>query len=239
VLFALIAALSLGQTPPHRLRQQPNLPRVSRGPSIESAVAAGDKSGSWWLLQTDGQMLSGSATTLSNVGGGSRSPMNFNGSSQSYESPTVAYPAGDFSVVVVFWIDPASTSCQFASKWGGTDISWSIEFLVGGHNGNAYVKSATGNLGAATFGGNALPAGQWLGIALTYTSATGAIKGRTGGVNVTATATGGGVFAQSEKHSLASPATHSVFCTGKSRGAFFTEKVLSDADIDRIIAGTM
>lgn len=242
-MLALFIAAALTQTPQHRLFQQPNLPRqTAPTPCVESidcALQAGDKSGSWWALKANGMMATSSALTQTNVGGGGTSPMTFNGTDQYYRSATVAYPTGDFSVVVVFRLDSGAGTCELAAKWGGSDISFSIEIVPGTGVGHAYVKSSTGNLGDAAFGGATFEVDTWYGVALTYTTATGAIKGRTSSTNVTATATGGGVLAQSERHTVGAHAVPDAFMKGKSRGVFFTEKVLSDADIDRIVAGAM
>lgn len=207
--------------------------------SIQCAVTAGDKSGSWWAIRADGTMLSGSALTMTAAGSPGVSPLSFNGVDQKYTSGNVAYPAGSFSFVAVFNVNPStSASTEVVSKWEGANLSFTLEMGgTGSVTPNWYVIAAGGATGRAI--GVDIVKGIWFCMGGMYTTGTGDVTLRQYGIgNASATATGGGVFAQTTPHRVAAYSAGGFFW-GLSRGVFFTEKVLSDADVDRICAGAL
>ena len=237
-MLGLLLALALTGSPQHRLFRQPNLPARACAQSIDCGVQAGDKSGNWWALKSDGTMLSGSALTQAAQGSPGTSPLTFNGSSQYYASGDVAYPTGDFSVVVSFKFasNPAAVS-YLAGKWDSGSLAMLV-FLDTDGKLNLAVQdglAATNVLTAA----DASATGAWLAVCATFTSASKAMKVRALGANATATATNAGVAALSFPHSVAAGGVGGGKFAGQSRGVFFTEKPLSDADCDRIMAGAL
>jgi hypothetical protein len=236
-VLALALALALTQTPQHRLRMQPNLPR-SIPKSIENAIQAGDKVGNWWALKADGTMVSGSATTLSPQSSPGTSPLTFNGSSQYFASVNVAYPVGDFSVVGSFNFpsNPGANS-YIAAKWDTANLAWVVFIDTAGK-----LNLAVQDSGASTNVLTALTAsstGTWLAVCATFTSGTKAMKVRAVGVNATTTSTNSGVAVLSFPHSVGAGGAGGGKLTGSSRGVFFTETPLSDAACDRIMAGAI
>ena len=205
--------------------------------SIQCAVTAGDKSGNWWALQSDGMMATGSSLTMTAAGSPGVSPLTFNGSNQKYTSGTVAYPTGSFSFVMALNVDSSTSATMEAlSKWEGATLSYTLE-IAGGVTPKFYVVAAGGSTGRAD--GTDISKGSWVCLAGMYTTGTGDVTLREYGVgNFGATATGGGVAAQTAAHRVAAWSGGNFFF-GQSRGAFFTEKVLSYADVDRICAGAL
>lgn len=234
MLAALILAL-LSQSDP----LQPQGPifsspaRMKHGPKakdITNAVAGGDKSGSWWALKSNGTMLSGSSLTMTAHGSPGVSPLTFDGSTQWFESSTtVAFPVGNFSVVYVF--DPTINTTQyFVSKWDP------VTTFICGLETKAILYMATPSFSEVDSVAT-VPAGSFVGVGCTYTVSSGVGTVRVSGV--TASATLGAVQTGMQSHAVGGTSGGANLAKGSSRGVFFTEKVLSDADIDRIIAGAM
>lgn len=203
-------------------------------PDIANAIAAGDKVGNWYALKNDGTMLSGSALTLTEASGAGVLPLNFDGNAYFVSSP-VAFPAGDFSLVMVLNTPTVAGALRtLAGNFNGTNYSFILSTVTGAIEMD--VQAAGGGFGTVVH----TPAlNTYVVVGVTYTSATGALKMRCEGANTTATAAGGGLInlGAARAHTLGGSTLGSLRWTGLSRGIFFTEKVLSDADIDRIGAG--
>lgn len=204
----------------------------TKGPDIGNAVSAGDLAGNWWMLHASGVMEPGSSLTLSSVGSPSVNPITLNGSSQYFISSPVAFPTGDFSFVTVINVVTNPGYFDIISKYP------SFTILEGDNGGglNFFVTTSTSaNADAsATFA-----TGVWLRIGGVYTSATSTAKLRIQGVNHSNIASGTGVNAGSATFAYGARNNGTLFSNILSRGGFFTEKVLSDADIDRICAGAI
>lgn len=208
--------------------------------SIECGIQSGDKSGNWWALKTDGTMLSGSALTMSAQGSPGVSPLTLNGSTQYFKSTNVTYPSGDFSIVTAFNMTgtPASNG-YLAGKWDTGNIA-AVVFVDTSAKINVAIDDGGGGIKVLTVSG-ASSTGTWLAACVTYTSASKALKIRTGGSNTTGSTTNTGVQQPNFPHSVGAGGAGgaSTFFHGQSRGAFFTETPLSDAACDRIMAGVL
>lgn len=203
--------------------------------NVSCGIQAGDEVGNWYALQTDGTMLAGSALTMTGQNGPGVSPLTFNGTNQYFKSTsTVAFPSGDFSFVVI--VNLVSTVGEVFSKWDGSaTFPFTVEGQGAGVGYRFYVTATTGPGGASSANGASI-AGSWVGLGGTYTSATGIIRLRVQGVSTGGVLSGTGVQAANFVHSLGAYVGPGNFINGSSRGLFFTEKVLSDSDIDRIVA---
>jgi hypothetical protein len=206
-------------------------------PNISNAITAGDKSGNWWVLQTDGTMLASSSLTLSAVGSPSVSPITLNGSSQYYAAGTApTFPTGNFSVVCVVNLTTHPASKYVVAKWDGSSAAWVL--LTGTTSPSMLVFTSTSALAEADSAGT-WTTGTWVGIAGSYTSATSTAGIRYLSTTNTGAGSGGGITAANPFASVGGGDDGSALANMQTRGCFFTEKVLSDADIDRIIAGAM
>lgn len=199
---------------------------------IGNAVLAGDKSGNWWMLHATGSMEGGSSLTLSPTGSPGSNPITLNGSTQWFESSGVAFPAGDFSIITVINFSSLPAFFDILAAWTGSSATQKF-VLEGDSGGNVsfYVNDAGGTAHSISKAG--LTTGSYMVLAATFTVATGAVKIRLNGSNATGSVTAS-IKAATTPHSFGARSGGSIFTAGSSYGAFFTEKVLSDADIDRI-----
>lgn len=206
--------------------------------SIENAIAAGDKAGNWYALKTDGTMLASSALTLTATSSPGVSPLTFNGAGNGYfVSSAVAFPTGDFSVVMVL----NTPSCTGALKTlVGNYNATNYQFLLSCVSGSIEldIQAAGGGFGTVT---HSPTLGSYIVCGFTYTTATGAVKLRCEGTNHTGTAAGGGLInlGGNRAHAVGAATTGVQAWTGTSRGLFLSEKILSDSDIDRIGGGAL
>lgn len=205
--------------------------------NIATAIQAGDQSGNWWVLNQDGT-TSGSALTMAGINTPGTSPLSFNGTDQYWRSAAVAFPgATDYSFVVAIAVGDGVGSKEVVAKYdGGANLVFTLE-LASGTVPRFYATSAAGVTASAQ--GSALTPGTMACLGGRYTTATGGIVLRVGGSNVTGTAGAGGVFAGSVRHSVGAHLVPGGFLDGTSRGVFYTEKALSDADVDRVCTGVL
>lgn len=240
MLFAL--ALLLTQTPQPRLFLQPNLSHRRSAShacaqSIECAISASDKSGNWYALETDGTMLSGSSLTMTATSSPGVSPLDFTAGGY-FVSGAVAFPSTDFSLVAVVNVSSCAGALKvIVGNLNGTNYSWLLSCVT--NTIELDMHASGGGFGTAA---HSPTTNAWIVCGLTYTTATGATKLRCEGTNHTATAAGGGFFSLggNRAHSIGGATNGTTpWSTGKSRGVFYTEKILSDADIDRIGAGAL
>lgn len=238
-MLAAIVALALTAAPHHRQLFQPNLGRATtaRVDGIGASVTAGDLTGNWWLLNANGTMRSGSALTMSLAGSPGVSPLSFNGTDQWAASSNVAFPGNvDFSVVTMIRQASNTGYKKYIDKWrGGTTV-----FLLAASSGVVEFSAAAANgaQGVATSVG-AMSTNTWYCFGATYTTATGTLKLRKGGSNYSGATVGNasGSLASTTPHAIAVYNDLSGATAFDSRGALYTEKLLSDADIDRICSG--
>lgn len=217
---------------------QPHAAAASCSHSIECSLQSGDKVGNWWALKADGTMLSGSSLTQSGQASPGVSPLTFNGSTQYFKSSNVSFPSsGNVSAVVVFNYAAAGASNMILSgKWGASPV-WVVFLDTSGKvniavkDGGAGIKVVTAAAPAAT--------NTWLYACLTWNSATKAVKLRTGAGNVTDTTASTGIIAASYPHAVGAGADGSLPFAGQSRGAYYGETLISDADCDRIGTGAL
>lgn len=205
--------------------------------SIENAIVAGDKSGNWWALKTDGTMLASSALTMDNEGPAPVSPLTFDGTTWFESSSAVAAPGAttDFSFVAVVNVPTISGSQTIVAKLSGTFVylvqvnsSQRVDFYVTPTGGG------TNNAVSAL-----ISTGMWFAIGGSYKQSTGLITLRVVGADTTATASGGGVQTGTLDVGVGARGGGVNKLTGSSRGVFYTEKILSDADFDRIGGGAL
>jgi hypothetical protein len=202
---------------------------------ILNAILPADKAGLYWALATDGATDS-AATIFAANGSPGVSPLlitstvgNNNFSAINVIAGGLSAPTGDFSFVTVMNVTNFGNPNYLWVKWNvhGSTYCWAVYTDVTTGVVNFIVADSTG--ATATAAGPALTAGTWVVVGCTYTSASKALKMRVNGVNYTATGS----------HTGVSAATTASYCGDytaffRSYGGFFTEKVLSDADIDRI-----
>lgn len=238
MILALALAV-LAQSPAHRLFMQPNLPRSAPAcaADISCAVAAGDKSGGWWMLKGDGTMAASSALTMAAQGSPGVSPLTFAAGAY-YKSGSVAAPTGSFSFVVSFKVTALGGTQFLMGKWPN-HLQWLLYIKADGTL-EYYVKAGDATL---WFIDSAAPitAGSWLAVGGTHNGA-GSVTGLTLRINGTSTVSGTsgvGPFSASDETSVFAENDGSAPFTGSSRGVFYTEKILSDADLDRIMAGAL
>jgi hypothetical protein len=240
VLARALLALALSLPSPRGFLVKGQAPRSLCSNSIECGLTGADEVGNWWALKNDGTMVSGSALTESGQASPGTSPLTFNGSTQYLKSSSVAYPAGDFSVVVSlkFASNPGSNS-YLAAKWDTGNLAW-VVFLDTSGKLNFIVEDSGAALKTITASG-ASSTNTWLAVCATYASASKTLSMRALGIDTTGTGTNTGVHAISFAHSVAAGGAGGAgtFFAGNSHGVFFTETPLSDAACDRIMAGVL
>lgn len=210
---------------------------------IGNAVVASDKAGNWWMLHAAGSMDAGSSLTESGIASPGVNPITMNGSTQYFASSTVGFPTSDFSAVISLKLTSLANHTFLIGKWGVNCPCFYLEVSSAGVVTFGISDSAPAQLALAS--GANLSAGVDDFVGLSYKASTGAMSLRVHGVTTTATTVNGGVrhdFA--EVHSFGGQAAGSFGPIGggtfvttamtASYGAFYTEKVLSNADIDRI-----
>lgn len=207
-------------------------------PDISCAVTAGDEAGNWWALKGDGTMLASSAITLVNQASSGVSPLTFNGTTQYFKTAgTQSFPAGDFSFVASFNINAADGGGVLMAQWGPIIVRWivytkadhSLEFGVLGAGLGIYDLATPQSTGT------------FLAVAGSYNGTTGAMVFRSATTYGSGSGTGGGgVLGLATNTSTGGNTDGSALMfKGTSRGMFFTEKILSTADMDRIMAGAL
>lgn len=213
-------------------------PSASAAPPVMFGTVAlqpSDMVGSWWVLNTDGTMASGSSTSFVAHASPGTSPLTFNGSTQYLDTATVlAFPTGSFSIVCS--AKPTAASGTIAGDWISGELLWILAFssdapLFG-------VSDSTLSLGVAV--APAITEGSFLAFTGIYNATTGSVKLRTAGVTTTGSSTAfPTTLAPSHKVAVGASRDASSFLTGQSKGCFFTEKVLTDADADRLMPGVL
>lgn len=247
MLTSALLVLALAQTPQHRLFLQPNLPRGG-GVALCDALAAGDKSGTWWCMKGDGTMLSGSSVTLVPTGTPTNTvengwPVRTYTSTQNDQEPSnVAFPASDFSVC--YQRRQATTAggdiMVFGTTTAGAATFSAAPFELGG---TMFGFVSDGALFVPTINGGTLTANVWAIWCFTFQ--------RIGSSTSVGTLyKDGAQVAQSTAMRLpqalasvwstngAAAAASAPATTSATRGVFVTYKLLSAADIARITGAT-
>lgn len=210
-------------------------------------VDAGDLSGAWHCLLGDGGVLAGSAgltnngpmatQTLGLCSGTGDCPsitkLNDPSATSYFSRAATTAPTGDFSVCVAFTNDPSiSGSATMAKYTGGFNGAYDMESFISGSNSrnDFFIFSGASQ---AVVTNMTVPLGTENLMCIAYTLST------TSGVpyvNTTAgsTLTGITVDGTSRIHAVNAYSTGGLKNLGRYRGALFTEKTLSSADITRL-----
>lgn len=246
-MLTLALVLALGQTPQHRLFLQPNLPRSGRV-ALCDALAAGDKSGSWWCMYGDGTMRSGSAVTLVPTGAPTNTVENgwpvrtYTAAQNDQEPANVAFPASDFSVCYHRRSNALPNVQLMAFGTSGAAAGFSalpFEQQING-NFNTYTSDGVATAFFTSFTG--LSAGVWNVLCFTFQRVGGAADNvgtmYVNGVSVGTSSVMRLPQALSSVWSTNGYAAAVGGSAGATRGVFVTYKLLSAADIARISAAT-
>src|SRR5579864_6622473 len=205
---------------------------LSCSDSINCAVTPSDKAGNWWGLQADGTMMVGSALTMDKQGSIPVSPLTFDGTTWLESHASVAFPGAttDFSFVTVVFVPSISGSQTLFAKLQGTFVF--LAQVTSGQRIEFYVTPTGGTTNNATSA--LISTSTWFVVGGSYKQSTGLITLRVSAVDTTATASGGGVQTGTIDMSVGARGGGVNKLTGECRGTFYTEKILTDADIDRI-----
>lgn len=206
--------------------------------SIANAVQAGDKSGNWFMLLPTGvtQDSSGFAGANAFTANGSWIPepdrLSFGGGTY-LSTPAVSFPLSSFSMVAVIRVPTLAGGFKniFGNFTGSGDYSFVLSAVGGSLEVDVEgVTGATATLLATP------PLNTYVTVGIIYNASSGLLTFRVNGVTTTATVTGAGLKALGGPRAFSMGATTvgTLAWTGDSYGVFFTEKLLSVADVDRI-----
>lgn len=236
VLLAL--ALSSGDRPPPVALHHKRATAAACSQSVECAIQSGDKAGNWWALKADGTMLSSSALTMSAQGSPIVSPLTFNGTTQFYSAASIAFPSTSqsFSIVAVYRIASTAGNPYMVAKLpGGASNTFGVRLVTGRPALQVFqAGTPTQLVHSQTSSTN-----TWLGMSATYNNSGPTMLVRYSGSSTTESQGAPGVIGSTSAETDVAGATGAASFTGNLRGVFYTEKILSDSDVDRIIAGAM
>lgn len=212
------------------------------------AIDAGDLAGEWHCLKGDGGVTEGSVAFTNNGpmatqtfaacpnGTDCSSVVRLNDTTAAsyFSRATTTAPTGDFTACTVFMGDPLISGSSIASKYNGA-TGGAYDMEVAGTS--AFYFYVTGS--ATPFTTKAIVLGTENLHCMRYTHSTTTGVPWTNGATDSSVAVTGGIDATSRVHAVNAYATGGGKNLGRYRGSFFTEKVLSAADLGRIFDTTI